>query len=115
MAAGSALLPVQAVSEAMARTFIHRDDSVEGGAVRGRYSMIGLEPDLIWRCHRGEASLCRPALGEVFLSDPRPAFESLRALLDDPHRDGRERGHHDLRRRPRHPRRHPPRAGRLGA
>ncbi|HEY5796534.1 MAG TPA: anthranilate synthase component I, partial [Bosea sp. (in: a-proteobacteria)] len=30
-------------------------ESVEGGSVRGRYSMIGLEPDLIWRCHRGEA------------------------------------------------------------
>ena len=58
-------------------------ESVEGGAVRGRYSMIGLEPDLIWRCHRGEASLCRPALGETFLADPRPAFESLRALLDE--------------------------------
>lgn len=56
-------------------------ESVEGGAVRGRYSMIGLEPDLIWRCHRGTASLCRPALGESFLDDPRPAFESLRALL----------------------------------
>ena len=58
-------------------------ESVEGGAVRGRYSMIGLEPDLIWRCHRGEASLCRTALGETFLPDPRPAFESLRALLDE--------------------------------
>ena len=58
-------------------------ESVEGGAVRGRYSMIGLEPDLIWRCHRGEASLCRPALGEAFLPDPRPAFESLRALLEE--------------------------------
>jgi anthranilate synthase component 1 len=58
-------------------------ESVEGGAVRGRYSMIGLEPDLIWRCHRGEASLCRPALGEAFLPDPRPAFESLRALLGE--------------------------------
>jgi anthranilate synthase component 1 len=58
-------------------------ESVEGGAVRGRYSMIGVEPDLIWRCHRGEASLCRPALGETFLADPRPAFESLRALLTE--------------------------------
>jgi anthranilate synthase component 1 len=58
-------------------------ESVEGGAVRGRYSMIGLEPDLIWRCHRGEASLCRPALGDSFLADARPAFESLRALLDE--------------------------------
>ena len=24
-------------------------ESVEGGAVRGRYSIIGVEPDLIWR------------------------------------------------------------------
>ena len=56
-------------------------ESVEGGAVRGRYSMIGLEPDLIWRCHHGAASTCRPALGEGFLADPRPAFESLRMLL----------------------------------
>ncbi|MET3892038.1 anthranilate synthase component 1 [Bosea sp. OAE506] len=58
-------------------------ESVEGGAVRGRYSMIGLEPDLIWRCHHGEAALCRPALGDGFLPDPRPAFESLRALLEE--------------------------------
>ena len=28
-------------------------ESVEGGAARGRYSYIGLKPDLIWRC-RGE-------------------------------------------------------------
>jgi anthranilate synthase component 1 len=66
-------------------------ESVEGGAVRGRYSMIGLAPDLIWRCHRGTASLCRPGLGDAFLDDPRPAFESLRALLAEsaiPDRDG---------------------------
>ncbi|RDJ24206.1 anthranilate synthase component I [Bosea caraganae] len=56
-------------------------ESVEGGAVRGRYSMIGIEPDVLWRCHHGEASLCRTALGESFQPDPRPAFESLRALL----------------------------------
>jgi len=30
-------------------------ESVEGGAIRGRYSAIGLRPDLIWRC-RGDAS-----------------------------------------------------------
>ncbi|PIK71453.1 anthranilate synthase component I, partial [Methylobacterium frigidaeris] len=30
-------------------------ESVEGGAVRGRYSMIGLDPDLIWRCANGRA------------------------------------------------------------
>lgn len=30
-------------------------ESVTGGSVRGRYSIIGLKPDLIWRC-RGEKS-----------------------------------------------------------
>jgi anthranilate synthase component I len=58
-------------------------ESVEGGAVRGRYSMIGLKPDLIWRCERGQASVNRLDEGEAFKADPRPAFESLRALLDE--------------------------------
>src|SRR5690606_35486353 len=26
-------------------------ESVEGGAVRGRYSVIGLDPDLVWRAN----------------------------------------------------------------
>src|SRR6266566_1330261 len=33
--------------------------SVEGGAVRGRYSIIGLEPDLIWRTISGQAEINR--------------------------------------------------------
>ena len=36
-------------------------ESVEGGAVRGRYSIIGLEPDLIWRAHGGKAEINRNA------------------------------------------------------
>src|ERR1700676_3144068 len=36
-------------------------ESVEGGAVRGRYSIIGLEPDLIWRTIAGEAEINRAA------------------------------------------------------
>jgi anthranilate synthase component 1 len=36
-------------SAGAANTFLL--ESVEGGAVRGRYSMIGLAPDIIWRCH----------------------------------------------------------------
>src|SRR5205814_5751954 len=31
-------------------------ESVEGGAVRGRYSIIGMEPDLIWRTRAGRAA-----------------------------------------------------------
>src|SRR6478609_4637759 len=34
-------------------------ESVEGGAVRGRYSIIGLDPDLIWRAHGGHAEINR--------------------------------------------------------
>jgi anthranilate synthase component 1 len=34
-------------------------ESVEGGAVRGRYSIIGLEPDVIWRSVAGKADINR--------------------------------------------------------
>jgi anthranilate synthase component 1 len=59
-------------------------ESVEGGAVRGRYSIIGMKPDLIWRC-RG----CRAEINRHALADPQGPFEpqdgdplsSLRALL----------------------------------
>jgi len=36
-------------------------ESVEGGAVRGRYSVIGLDPDLIWRTRNGQAEVNRTA------------------------------------------------------
>ncbi|HBT42581.1 MAG TPA: anthranilate synthase component I, partial [Rhodospirillaceae bacterium] len=36
-------------------------ESVEGGAVRGRYSFIGLDPDLIWRCQGNTAEINRDA------------------------------------------------------
>jgi anthranilate synthase component 1 len=34
-------------------------ESVEGGAVRGRYSILGLDPDLIWRTVDGKAEINR--------------------------------------------------------
>src|SRR5215471_8307641 len=36
-------------------------ESVEGGAVRGRYSIIGLEPDLIWRANGKRCEINRTA------------------------------------------------------
>jgi anthranilate/para-aminobenzoate synthase component I len=36
-------------------------ESVEGGAVRGRYSVIGLDPDLIWRTNGARAEINRNA------------------------------------------------------
>ncbi|SFL28555.1 anthranilate synthase component I [Methylorubrum salsuginis] len=56
-------------------------ESVEGGAVRGRYSMIGLDPDLIWRCSDGRAETARDAALSDFVADDRAPLESLRALI----------------------------------
>jgi anthranilate synthase component 1 len=38
-----------------ARTDTFMLESVTGGEIRGRYTVVGMKPDLIWRC-RGEAS-----------------------------------------------------------
>jgi len=58
-------------------------ESIEGGAARGRYSIIGMRPDLIWRCRRSKAEINRHARSAPhgFEPDPRPALESLRALI----------------------------------
>ena len=59
-------------------------ESVQGGSVRGRYSFIGLKPDLIWRCDGDKASLNRHALsGGAFTPCSSGSLESLRALIDE--------------------------------
>ena len=60
-------------------------ESVEGGAARGRYSIIGMEPDLVWRCREGRAEVNRVARSapHAFVADERPALESLRALIGE--------------------------------
>src|SRR6478736_9661463 len=49
-------------------------ESVEGGATRGRFSMIGLNPDLVWRCQDGAAAIDRKALAHAqdFVQESRP-------------------------------------------
>jgi anthranilate synthase component 1 len=58
-------------------------ESIEGGSARGRYSVIGMAPDLIWRCRNGMAEINRYARSapHAFVADTRPALESLRALV----------------------------------
>ena len=58
-------------------------ESIEGGAARGRYSAVGLEPDLIWRCRDGRAELNRHALAAPHAFEPagEDALESLRAAI----------------------------------
>lgn len=58
-------------------------ESVEGGATRGRYSIIGCEPDIIWRAEGNQAALNRSPQTDPdgFEPSPLPALDSLRALL----------------------------------
>ena len=58
-------------------------ESVEGGAQRGRYSMIGLDPDLIWRSNGSGAEINRRAAvdAEAFVPCPGKPLDALRALL----------------------------------
>jgi anthranilate synthase component 1 len=58
-------------------------ESVEGGATRGRYSMIGLKPDVLWRSRDGHAEINLEALTDLDAFKPcsEPPLEALRALL----------------------------------
>ncbi len=59
-------------------------ESVEGGAVRGRYSIIGMNPDVIWRVDGNRASINRRAGANPagpFEPVDLPPLEALRALL----------------------------------
>lgn len=57
-------------------------ESVTGGELRGRYSIVGMKPDLIWQCRDGRASINREAR---FSTDFQPVedgpLDSLRSLI----------------------------------
>ncbi|QBF32189.1 anthranilate synthase component I [Thalassococcus sp. S3] len=58
-------------------------ESVTGGEVRGRYSIIGMKPDLIWRCHGEGSALNRTARFDPdgFEDQTGNPMDNLRALL----------------------------------
>ena len=60
-------------------------ESVEGGATRGRYSGIGLKPDLIWRSRGNKAEINRQARFDLRSYTPCEAgpLDSLRALIEE--------------------------------
>ena len=60
-------------------------ESVTGGDSKGRYSIIGMNPDLIWRCDGENASLNRLALNdsENYKTDPEDPLTSLRNILEE--------------------------------
>jgi anthranilate synthase component I len=58
-------------------------ESVEGGAVRGRYSIIGLEPDLIFRVDGKSAEINRTPLTDpsAFVPTDDPPLAALRNII----------------------------------
>src|ERR1044072_3836697 len=58
-------------------------ESVEGGAVRGRYSVIGLDPDVVWRSVDGRAEINRTArtITDHFVASQAQPLQALRALI----------------------------------
>ncbi len=58
-------------------------ESVTGGEVRGRYSIIGMKPDLIWECHGKTSRLNREARfdDDAFVEQEGDPLANLRALL----------------------------------
>src|SRR6185437_3567171 len=57
-------------------------ESVQGGEARGRYSIIGLKPDLIWRCRDGQAEINSAAeQSPSFTADGTDPIASLKRLV----------------------------------
>ncbi|MDE2363863.1 MAG: anthranilate synthase component I [Hyphomicrobiales bacterium] len=58
-------------------------ESVEGGAARGRYSMIGVDPDIVWRASAGRAEINRRALHDADAFEPcaEKPLDALRSLI----------------------------------
>ncbi|MEL6208419.1 MAG: anthranilate synthase component I, partial [Pseudomonadota bacterium] len=58
-------------------------ESVTGGEVRGRYSVIGHAPDLVWRCRGDRAEINRTAADDpqAFVPEEDGALASLRHLI----------------------------------
>ncbi|RBI75184.1 anthranilate synthase component I [Roseovarius sp. TE539] len=59
-------------------------ESVTGGEVRGRYSIIGMKPDLIWQCHGNASRINRQARFDPdgFEDQDGAPLDTLRALIE---------------------------------
>jgi anthranilate synthase component 1 len=66
-----------------ARTDSFMLESVTGGEVRGRYSIVGMKPDLIWQCHGETSRVNRQARFDPDAFEPceDDPLTALRAIL----------------------------------
>ena len=60
-------------------------ESVTGGEVRGRYSIIGMKPDLVWECHGKKARINRNFRHDPFAfeEDQADPLTSLRKIINE--------------------------------
>jgi anthranilate synthase component 1 len=60
-------------------------ESVEGGDVRGRYSVLGIEPDLIWRCFGDDCELgsVKKNNNYEYKKCSQSSLDSLASLIKD--------------------------------
>jgi anthranilate synthase component 1 len=68
---------------AHAKPYAFLFESVEGGAWRGRYSIIAMNPDLVWRCRGEAAEIARDdgaGLG-AFIPEAAGGLDSLKDLI----------------------------------
>jgi len=58
-------------------------ESVTGGEIRGRYSIVGMKPDLIWECHGTNSRINRTARfdDDAFEDQSSDPLANLRALI----------------------------------
>ena len=65
------------------RRFSFLFESVEGGALSGRYSILTLEPDMVWRCFGDKAECARgeDIAKDIYSPEALPTLDSLRALV----------------------------------
>jgi anthranilate synthase component 1 len=59
-------------------------ESVEGGATRGRYSIIGIEPDLVFRAFGARAEIStdpKPGSGNGYVPAAEPTLDALRRVI----------------------------------
>ena len=58
-------------------------ESVEGGSLSGRYSILTLSPDMVWKCSGDKAEIAKGAdiAAGRYVEDTLPTLDSLRALV----------------------------------
>jgi anthranilate synthase component I len=71
------------LADALGDTFML--ESVTGGEVRGRYSVVGMKPDLIWKCQGEQAFINRQARFDsaAFIAQDSAPLDGLRALIQE--------------------------------